>query len=186
MRSADFLFHGLRLLALLCLLTAAGACGGDDSDSPGTSGNSPFANPTTPTSPTNPPTTPSAPNGTMSATVDGSAWSAGFIIVQYQPNVAPLLIRGLDVFSDSARQVTVVPPSYRTGTYFACPGFDCAFFDYAANNGLWASGPVGGSSGSVTLSTLTAHNAIGTFSYVAVDQFGTKRTVTNGRFNVTY
>jgi len=142
------------------------------------------------TSPTSP--SPSTlPNGSMTATIDGSPWSAsGFIVVQYRPNApaAPLVITGSDSLdTNTARYiVTLASPWYRTGTFTACPADTCVFLSVQMNGSLWSAGPIQGSSGTIFLSRLTAHNAIGTFSFVGVDLNGTRKSVTNGSFNVTY
>ena len=86
---------GLRNLVVLALTVfSMSACGGDSAVTPSASGS---------TSAT--PTTSGLSNGTMTATVDGSPWSASrFLIVQYQPGIAPFMVSG----SDSQRNSKVI------------------------------------------------------------------------------
>lgn len=160
--------RNLFAVAVVVLLISSGCAGGGSS-------------PTAPSSPT-----PAAglSNGTMTATVDGTPWAASrFLTVQYQPNVAPFMIMG----SDSLGTVlTISFTAYRTGTFTTCSDLTCAFMSLQTNVNGWTAGPLAGSSGTVFFSVLTAHNAVGTFSFVGVDAKNTKKSVTNGAFNVTY
>lgn len=109
--------------------------------------------------------------------------------MQYQPDVAPFYVKGWDSadIGSSRRAIAFALPVYRTGTFAACPQTSCAFFDLTLNGVDWFAGPVSGSSGTIVVSTLTAHNAVGTFSFIGVDQSGvSQRSVTNGAFNIKY
>lgn len=144
------------------LMVALTACGGDDPLGPGD---------TIPL------------NGTMTATVDGTPWTAiqiaainnGGVVAISGSNVA-LLAVGFGFVGDT------------TGTYTIGP--------LAASNGsvidnltTW-SASISQGSGTITVSTLSAASASGTFSFSAPLVSGTgtpaTRVVTNGSFNVTF
>jgi len=181
------ILSGLFVVAMVCSLALSG-CGGVTSPSPQPKPPSP-STPAPPASPTPTPLPPSPSNGSITATIDGSRWSAaGFLAVQYQPNIVDFVIVGSDsTDTNTARIITLALPVYRTGTFVAClDSLSCAFLSMQISGRPWVVG-LPGSSGTVVVSKMTAHNAVGTFSFVAVDQNGAnKKYVTNGAFNVTY
>jgi hypothetical protein len=139
------------------ILAATVACGDDD-----------------PASPT--------PNS-MSATLDGAAWTAATLDASYFSNV--IEISGVN----AAGVVIVIAAANVTGagTYSVAPGNTHGALANVITDGpaFWASNQPGGS-GSITFSSITESAVIGTFSFVAVGIEGAAgtRTVTNGRFNI--
>jgi hypothetical protein len=135
----------------------------------------------------------SSSRNTMSATIDGTSWVAitvsaakGGVTSSLPSGV--LSVGGANSFTGPYVDVTVAVPAV-VGTY-------AVNSSSAANAGLqipnsgasWVAGPLGGS-GTITLATLTATGATGTFSLTLVPLTGTTATgnkvVTNGMFNVT-
>ena len=155
------------LLAVVGIaLLASAACGGDSSS-------------------TAPTPAQGLSNGSMTATVDGVPWFASrFLTVQYQPNVGPFLIMGSDSLGTV---ISLSTPAYQTGNFSACSGsLACSFLSLQTSINTWSAGLFSGSSGTLFLSVLTTHNTVGTFSFVGVGADGTKKTVTNGAFSITY
>lgn len=150
----------MALLASL-LLTA---CGGDD-DSTGPSGNTPS-------------------NGSFSARIEGSAWSATQIIASVQTGAVTVLSGG-----NAQHSVGFAFIDNGTGTYTVGAGSPTNGSYIEATTGrMWVANTVGGS-GSVTVTTRTADRIAGTFSFVfAPSDPGTTgtKTVTNGAFDVRF
>lgn len=124
-------------------------------------------------------------NGSLSAMVDGQQWTATTIAANYLGQIGALVIAG----SDAAG----------IGLAFTVPADAPGTYDLQATPGMNSSLTVGGEgwlavaatgSGTVTITTLTAGRAVGTFSFVLVaDDGGTTpqaRSVTSGQFDVTY
>jgi hypothetical protein len=147
-------------VALLCALAAA--CGDDDDDGLG----------------------PDPTNGTMTASIDGSAWNAGLTVAAtYQGNTFG--IGG----TDGTRQITIaVTDVTGTGTFdFGLGEAGAAII--AQGSESWTTTLTGGS-GTLTISSINATGASGTFSFTAMPTPGSgatsNRVVTNGTFSVTF
>jgi hypothetical protein len=126
------------------------------------------------------PTTPS--RGSMSATIDGASWVAGYVWAsKLGANSAfpagRLNLHGTNGFTGRYEEVVVTVPAV-VGTY-SSDALDAGAWIPADPEADWQ-----GVSGTVTLATLTATGATGTFSFTVT---GVRSTVvTNGVFNVTF
>jgi hypothetical protein len=120
--------------------------------------------------------------GSVTARIDGSSWRATAVSANY--NGAILAIAG----SDGARTLGFGVSTSGPGTFtIAATQTMNALLSQAGSNVGWhALGTIG--SGTLTLSTLTATGASGTFSFVlaASDGSSSTRTITNGAFNVKF
>ena len=123
-------------------------------------------------------------NGTMSATIDGNTWTAIQIagvnnggVVAISGSDATLLAVGFAFVGQAAGTYTIGPAS----------AANASVIDNLTTT--WTANSFQGS-GTITVSTLTATGASGTFSYTAplTSTTGTPatRVVTNGTFNVTF
>jgi hypothetical protein len=132
-----------------------------------------------------------AHHGTMSATVDGSEWTAEIIsAAAIQGGV--LRIAGQNHMKSPFVAVGLaVPP--KTGTYAVSRATGASVAGSLVDVGSGAArqwnADGGAGSGTVTLSELTSTRARGTFSFTLVhivtSSTGTK-AVTNGKFDVTF
>jgi hypothetical protein len=125
------------------------------------------------------PTTPS--RSSMSAIIDGASWVAISVsVVKIAVNSAfpsgRLNIQGTNSFTGQYVEVVVTVPAV-VGTY-SSGALDAGVFMPAAGPGV-----EGVVNGTVTLATLTATGATGTFSFTGAAPFS---AVTNGVFNVTF
>lgn len=125
------------------------------------------------------PTTPS--RGSMSATVDGASWVASYVwATKIGANSAfpsgRLNILGTNGFTGRYEEVVVTVPAV-VGTY-SSDALDAGVWVPAAPPGLDED-----LSGTVTLATLTATGATGSFSFTGGISH---MAVTNGVFNVTF
>jgi hypothetical protein len=125
------------------------------------------------------PTTPS--RGSMSATIDGASWVASYVwATKIGANSAfpsgRLNILGTNGFTGQYEEAVVTVPAV-VGTY-SSDALDAGAFIPAAPPGLEED-----LSGTVTLTTLTATGATGTFSFTGSVSH---MAVTNGVFNVTF
>lgn len=159
-------YRSFLLSAALLLVTA---CGSDSS------------------SPTAPP--PTLTHGTMSAVVDGKAWTATVgLSAAYQNNI--LAFAG--VAADKSTITIALAPLSGLGTYTISIG-EATNASYSINGGALAQwqgvGGVGGT-GSVVLTSLTATGASGTFSFELPPISNTAATgtksITNGKFDLTF
>ena len=155
--------HNAKLVLIAVSVLCLTACGGD--------------------SPTGPDTNLPA-NGTMSATVDGNAWTA----IQ----IAAVNSNGIVAISGSDASLLAVGFGFvgqTTGTYTigATSPANANVIDNLTTT--WTANSFQGS-GVITVATLTATGASGTFNYTAplasVTGTPATRVVTNGRFNVTF
>jgi hypothetical protein len=124
---------------------------------------------------------------TMSATVAGTAWS-GSLAVQGQYGANLLSITG----TNGTYQIALnVPGVASTGTFNFGPGnlTVAQLVQVTTGTPTWTSSLVGGT-GSITVTTLTASRAAGTFSFTGAASPGTSatgtRAVTNGSFDVRF
>ena len=147
-------------LALAVLLVAG--CGGDSSTN---SGN----------------------ESTMTATIAGTAWS-GSLAVQGTLAGNVLAISGTN--GTYQLQLTI-PGVTTTGTFNFGPGSAgiAQLVQVTTGTPAWTSSLVGGT-GSITVTTLTANRAAGTFTFTGAASPGTAatgtRAVTNGAFDVKF
>lgn len=153
-----------RVVPFIALLSAA-ACGGSSSSSiTGTNNNS------------------SAP---MSATIDGAAWSTPVPQGVYRNSI--LSIAGIDLGITASVGFAVA--ATKTGTYSVAYGNSAGGSATITKTGKgWGSALPGGT-GSVTITTLTANHAVGTFVFDAVPASGGATGtvhVTDGKFDVTF
>jgi hypothetical protein len=157
----------LHLLSIACLVSAVG-CGGDSN------------------SVTNP--NPQQSAGTMSARIDGVAWTAVAVTVSVNTNgliVSGASANGIGIAVGASRLLGTAPQPFGTGTNFN------ALATMTTGTQSWSATGIQGSnsSGSVTLTTLTATRAVGTFTFnaaaLAGGATGTK-VVTSGVFDVKF
>lgn len=165
-----------RWIGLAWLALVAFGCGGDNGNptGPGNGGN----------------------NGgnSMSATIDGQAWSndAGGVSVSGAPNdqgVGLMIITGIKVSPVSSVSITLGyvlgPGTYPLGVnHLTTQG---GFGTYSRDSNGWVT-PLSGQAGSVTITTRTATRIAGTFNFTADPTGGSggaSVVVTNGSFDVT-
>lgn len=163
----------MRRLVLAGLLLMAVGCGSDsDPMDPGDGGN-----------PGN------LPAGTVTARIDGSTWtSTAPVAVAYAGGI-------LAVGASNTQLVTIgfAVAASAPGTYTIGPTSptNALLTIGTANSQTWhASSAAQGSSGSITITSLSATGATGTFQFTMVPDglsgsTGTK-TITNGAFNLTF
>jgi hypothetical protein len=166
----------------------AAACGGTSSPS---APSVPGGGSTTP-----PPSGGSSPNGTMSANIDGVAWTAGGLTAKLANNKGSLNISAVNADSTISLGFDAASPTPETnplapGRVLQIPGTTSnARLQYFTNGfpgEAFVAAPFSGGSGSITINTLTSTSASGTFAFVMKSQSGSAmRTVTNGVFNVKY
>ncbi len=131
-----------------------------------------------PAAPNNPPSGASS----MSASIDGTAWSAIAVTARNANGVV------IAAGSDAVRTVTISFAPTAAGAQKIGPN-SVALAIVAIGGQSWTANAVGQGSGSVNLTTLTANRAVGTFTFTAVATQGTtpaSRQVTNGKFDVRF
>jgi hypothetical protein len=141
-------------------------------------------NPASPSTPNNP----STPNkGTITATIDGAAFSG---IATAATNIGGVIaLGGWNQQTAQASSISIgIGALASVGTTSVGPNSPTNGNLIAANQS-WLAGPSGGS-GTLTITTLTATGATGTFSFSMVPNTssgasGTK-VIANGAFNVTF
>jgi hypothetical protein len=127
---------------------------------------------------------PGQTNGTMTANIDGTAWNAGLTVAAtYQSSTFG--IGG----TDGTRQITIAVTNVTgTGTFDFGLGEDGAAI-IAQGTQSWTTTLTGGT-GTLTISSINASGASGSFSFTAFPTPGSGATgtsvVTNGTFNVTF
>jgi hypothetical protein len=134
-------------------------------------------------------TQPSGPgNGSLTAKLDGSNWNATTIVATYPSGI--LAIAGTD--NQGQTIGFAVGPTTATGTFpVAITSGVNASLTVASGSSAqsWNAVQTSGS-GSVTLTTITATHAVGTFQFTVVPVPGTgatgSRSITQGSFDVTY
>lgn len=123
-------------------------------------------------------------NSSVAASIDGTAWTAATVQSTYAGNV--LAVGGLDA---GQTQVLITIPSVTTTGTFDIGAGQPGVAVVTANGQTWSSTLVGGT-GSVTVTTLTATHAAGTFTFVATALTTSgatgNKTVTTGSFDVTF
>jgi len=149
-------------LVLLSLLFLATACKDDPAD-PDNGGN--------------------LPNGSMSARIDGSNWRASAAITaSYRQGIFAA------AGTDGTNTIGFAVATTATGTFNigATANVNALLSVSGSTIGWQAVGTTG--SGTLTISSLTATSASGTFSFVLAPVGGSasNKTITNGTFNVTF
>lgn len=134
-------------------------------------------------SPTSPNTTTNT-GRSMSASIDGTAWST--TIVGANPGAGYIIIAGASVGGQTTVGLTIVTSG--TGTQTIGPGSLTAG-SVLIGSQMWQANTSMGS-GSVTLTTVTSNRVAGTFTFTAkglgISVVPPTRVVTSGRFDVTY
>ncbi len=147
----------------LLLIAAAACAGGDDGGmGPGTN----------------------LPQGSLSARIDGTNWAASTaLIAAWNGNI--ITISGTDGATQTLGFATVAtgPGTFAIGG----PAGANALLAIGSTGASW-NAAVSRGSGSITISTLSATGATGTFSFVLAPNTGstTSKTVTEGRFDVKF
>ena len=138
---------------------------------------------------------PPNPNGrsSMSAVIDGVAWNAITVLALKTPlpnnPTGVVAVSGTNAFSGAYIEIAFgVPATVGTHT-LGSNSIANAALQIPNNRDQWVS-TTAGASGTITLSTLTATGATGTFSLTLVPLPNTttrgNKVVTNGVFNVTF
>ncbi|MGE0439091.1 MAG: DUF6252 family protein [Gemmatimonadales bacterium] len=123
------------------------------------------------------------PNGSMSAKIDGSSWTAIAITAAYSNNL--LVIGASDANSRGLGFAAIAPGpgTYAIGTSVGANGN----LTIAGQGWLATSGS---GSGSITVTSVSASAAEGTFQFTMAPVSGTGATgnkvITEGKFKVTY
>ncbi len=124
--------------------------------------------------------------GTLTATIDGTAWTAGLAVVANN-NSGLVTITGSDM---GGKQLQLIVHNVTaTGT------FNLGGTMTNQSHGRWTAAPtadqtytnmMGLGSGTVEFTELSATGAKGTFAFTAENSAGTTVNVTNGSFSVTF
>jgi len=127
-------------------------------------------------------------NGSMSATIDGVAWTAAAITATNSGGQVAIGATSSSLLSINLFFVVNGPGTYTVNS--AISSFLVSQASTGAASTWTAVSGLAGSSGTVTFTTLTTTRAVGTFSGVVVANAGTAavgtRTITNGRFDVRF
>lgn len=128
-------------------------------------------------------------NGTFSARIDNTNWSASMIM----PAVTAIS-GGASAIGAGSQTFTVAfawQDQQGTGTWTIGGGGNSVGFNASLTSGTqqWVASVIGGS-GTLTITTRTANRVAGTFSFTMVPVPGTSttgtRNITNGQFDVTF
>jgi len=130
------------------------------------------------------PTTPTPGSSTMTAQINGVAWTASSVVVTYSNGI--LAVTGTDNVTTLGIGVAATSPSTVTSGL-------TANLTIAGQPGSWQAAVMNGS-GSVTIATIVtsgaARSASGTFMFNLVPTAGSgsagTKTISNGAFNVTF
>jgi hypothetical protein len=129
-------------------------------------------------------------NGSMSATINGSSFNATSSLTTFTTLGGGVLPATLTVSGVSGTRTLAFSLSGNGVGTFTVAAADVNFVIAEGAAGWQGIVSAAGSSGTVTLTTWTADRAVGTFSVTATPTPGTgasgDRTVTNGRFDVTF
>jgi|KBSMisStaDraftv2_1062788.scaffolds.fasta_scaffold389223_1 hypothetical protein len=122
--------------------------------------------------------------GIFSATLGGASWTAASPV--YLINTSGVNISGYD--ASQTTNVTLTFLASAPGTYSLAFGQNVGGLGTVSktNGQGWSTVHTGGT-GSVVVTTLTAHHAVGTFSFDAIGSSATDVLhVTNGKFDITF
>lgn len=127
-----------------------------------------------------------ADEGEMSATVDGGRYSTACVRVETEANL--LTVGSIDnVVSDNDQRLLAVTAPAEVGSYEI--GSSAALGAYtfrAADASQQAEQTYAATSGTITIATVSANAASGTFSFVGRTPAGDQVTVASGAFDVTF
>lgn len=127
-------------------------------------------------------------NGSVSAKVNGSAWSATTVQATWQSSV--LGIGGSQLNGSTNHQINITGLVSQPGTYQLNPfaGLNASYTEAGASAGSISAKVFAVTSGTLVIESLSATGASGTFSFEAKDsQGGTEtRSITDGKFNVKF
>jgi hypothetical protein len=159
-----------RLSALLPgLLLVATSCGGGGSNVTGTGNNAALL------------------NGTFSASINGTSWSAAGRVAVTHSVSNSLIIAGASLtYTISFALINATGPGTYSLVYTTTTVPSFAIL--SGNGAAWTTNTTGGT-GSVVVTTLTANRVAGTFTFDAPPSPGqgtTSAHVTGGTFDVTY
>jgi hypothetical protein len=119
----------------------------------------------------------------MSASIDGSAWTALAVTSTITNGVR--IISGSDV----ARSVALSFAATATGTQ-AISSTSVALAIVIIGSQSWDANSANGATGTVTITTLTSNQIVGTFSFAAKGSTTTTspatRQITNGKFDIKF
>lgn len=121
-------------------------------------------------------------NGSLSATVDGSGWTARTVAATRTSGFV-----GVGAGASDASTIAFAFPDH-TGT-FTVAGQDGTNASYYSGGKSWTAAFGTGGSGAITVTTLSATRVSGTFSFVAPATAGGaagNKTVTNGSFDIEF
>jgi hypothetical protein len=121
-------------------------------------------------------------NGSMSATVDGSGWTARSVAATKTAGFV-----GVGGGASDGSTIAFAFPDH-TGT-FTVAGQDGTNASYTAGGKSWNAVFGSGGSGTITVTALDASHVAGTFSFTAPGLSGGAtgtKTVTNGTFNIEF
>jgi hypothetical protein len=162
-----------RLMTLTVVLLASAACGGSGTSATGTSNSGG--------------TTVTQLHGTMTASIDGSAWTATTITTATYTN-GLLSIGGTDnstpVRSIGLSLTTAGPGTFAMGTLPSAPSAVLSI----GIGPTWTANGAGGT-GTITVTAISSTATSGTFLFSAVAATGGAtgvHTVTSGTFNITF
>ena len=128
------------------------------------------------------------PNGSVSAKVNGSAWSASSVQATWQNNV--LAIGGAQLNGSDNHQINITGLISKTGTYQLNPfaGLNASYTEAGASGGSVNAKIFSVTSGTLVVESLSTTGASGTFSFEAKDSQGGSetRSITDGKFNVKF
>jgi hypothetical protein len=128
------------------------------------------------------------PNGSMSATFNGSSWNA--TVLSATSPVGNSGILGIGANDAAGRGIAFALFASAPGTYNNATSVGMNFIITEGLQFFQSSAAVAGTSGTVTLTSITANRVVGTFQCVATATPGTgssgSRTITNGTFDVTF
>ena len=183
-------------LASVCFCVAALACGSNSPSAPSNSSSGSSSSGGTSGGGSNPPpgttatcnVSGSPATGTMTATIDGVAWRAVCLSVN---TATPGIIgfSGGEPLTPTTGTIIAFGATRGVGTTSIGILSPTNALLTVGSGTLWGAALNNGS-GTLTISTLTANNAQGTFSFTLTPQSGNPSTankvVTNGTFNVTF
>ncbi len=133
------------------------------------------------------PTGNSTPNGSVSAKVSGSNWSATNVQAVWTNNV--LSIGGSQINGGNNNQINLTAMASGPGTFQVNPfaGVNATYTESTSTGGISVK-IFSGSSGTITVERISSSGATGTFSFEAAEAQGGSgsRSITEGKFDVKF